>query len=525
MPAQRRLAPISASQRKALRQYAKANPLLTQKQLQAWFETEFQRLLTQPTISESLSNKFNYLDEAQSETLDSQQRNRPPQWPVLETALFQWCQEIELEGGLTGDIIKQQAIRFWQRLAPYQGMEVPVFSNGWLQGFKQRHDIRLRKRHGEAASVDIHAIEEQLIAVKAIASQFAPSDCYNCDETGLFYKMMPDQSLSTRQLPGHKVEKNRISIHFCCNADGSDKLPPWFIGKHARPRCFGSANIHLSAFNCVWRHNSKAWMTADIMVEWLQWFAKRVEGRRVLLLMDNFSAHTKALDIVRAYTPLQNVTIAWLPPNSTSKTQPLDQGIIHTFKTYYRRSWLSYVLDELELHRLPLKTMNVLKAIRWSIQAWQAVKPDSIQNCWYHSGLIERPQAIQVAYIDLDTPRSEVQAYITKLQHQQRISTAMAIESFLNPAEEAIQDSPEEITEAIAQFFDPLPESDSEEEEVLPKVSYNSAIQALQQLRLFEMQQEDGQHEFVDVLDRHEACIKQRQASTRRQTTINSYFT
>lgn len=405
-------------------------------------------------------------------------------------------------------------------------MEVPVFSNGWLQGFKQRHNIRLRSKHGEAASLDVQAIQEQLTAVKAVASQFAPSDCYNCDETGLFYKMLPDKGLSTKPVAGHKKDKSRITIHFCCNADSSHKLPVWLIGKHAKPRCFGAANIQVSSLDCIWKHNSKAWMTYTIMTEWLQWFSRQVQGRRVLLLMDNFSAYVKALEVIRANTPLQNVTVVWLPPNSTSKTQPLDQGIINTFKAYYRRAWLSYILDEIELQHQPLRSMNVLKAIRWTIQAWHAVTAETIQNCWYHSGLLQRSQPIMGATDEVHAVTATIQASINTLQQQQRISEAMTIESFLNPVEEVVQDSAEDIAEAIAQYFDPPePEPESEEEEILPKVSHQEAIQALQQLRLFEMQQEDGHHETISFLDRFETCIRQRQASTFRQTTINSFFT
>ena len=36
-------------------------------------------------------------------------------------------------------------------------------------------------------------------------------------------------------------------------------------------------------------------MTTVIMTEWLTWFDKRIYGRRVLLLLDNFSAHEAAV--------------------------------------------------------------------------------------------------------------------------------------------------------------------------------------------------------------------------------------
>ena len=79
--------------------------------------------------------------------------------------------------------------------------------------------------------------------------------------------------------------------------------------------------------------------------------------------MDNFSAHVAAVEASRT-RPLQNTVICWLPPNATSKVQPLDQGIIRTWKAYYRKRWLMYMVDQFEAGRNPLKTTNVLKAIR-----------------------------------------------------------------------------------------------------------------------------------------------------------------
>jgi hypothetical protein len=64
------------------------------------------------------------------------------------------------------------------------------------------------------------------------------------------------------------------------------------------------------------------------MLEWLQWFDKRA-SRPVLLLMDNFSAHEVAVDLLEESSqPLQWTRIEWFIANTTSIFQLLDQGII-----------------------------------------------------------------------------------------------------------------------------------------------------------------------------------------------------
>jgi len=45
----------------------------------------------------------------------------------------------------------------------------------------------------------------------------------------------PDWGLTITQMSGKKKEKTRITIGFACNADGSDKFEPFFIGKAKKP--------------------------------------------------------------------------------------------------------------------------------------------------------------------------------------------------------------------------------------------------------------------------------------------------
>ncbi|KAI0997958.1 hypothetical protein K3495_g10232 [Podosphaera aphanis] len=70
--------------------------------------------------------------------------------------------------------------------------------------------------------------------------------------------------------------------------------------------------------------------------------------RKILLLLDNFAGHELAVRLVGGLEGLQNVRIAWLPPNTTSHWQPLDQGIIASFKLAYRKQWIKFILNQHE---------------------------------------------------------------------------------------------------------------------------------------------------------------------------------
>ena len=85
------------------------------------------------------------------------------------------------------------------------------------------------------------------------------------DETGLFYRMEPNATLSTSPVHGKKKNKERITFALCTNASGTDKLKPFVIGKFHKPRCFGS-NFDPNQIT-RYRNNTKAWMTALLFTE------------------------------------------------------------------------------------------------------------------------------------------------------------------------------------------------------------------------------------------------------------------
>ena len=216
------------------------------------------------------------------------------------------------------------------------GLGIPegtlAFSPGWLYKFKKRNGIKERKLQGEESSADLNAITEALPLLKDKCTRYPPERINNMDETGLFYRLEPDRTLATKRISGRKKNKERLSIALCANADGSHKLNPLIIGKFTNPRCFKNINIH--NLPMVYRNNPKAWMLITLFQEWLKDFdyqiAQKHGGQRVLLLLDNCTSH-KLQGLV-----LPHVEVYFLPPNTTSKIQSMDAGIIMSFKKHYR---------------------------------------------------------------------------------------------------------------------------------------------------------------------------------------------
>lgn len=74
-----------------------------------------------------------------------------------------------------------------------------------------------------------------------------------------------------------------------------------------------------------------------------------------------------------------------MPANTTSILQPLDQGIIKNFKSFYRKEIINQILLDIESDGKPTN-INILHAIRMIDKSWRKVKKETIVNCFLKSG-------------------------------------------------------------------------------------------------------------------------------------------
>ena len=112
------------------------------------------------------------------------------------------------------------------------------------------------------------------------------------------------------------------------NMDGSEKVKLLVIGKSLKPRCF--KNVNTLPTDCI--ANTKVWKTSEIFTEWLHKMDKKFyfQKRKAALIVDNCPAHPHVKD-------LNAIKLYFLPPNTTSVTQPVDQGVIQNLKVHYRK--------------------------------------------------------------------------------------------------------------------------------------------------------------------------------------------
>lgn len=383
-------------QKQQVCQYAEQHKV-TQDQIAAHFSREWGMKVTRDWVSKILKEKHRFLN-AQVELHGDKKRERKAQHVGLETALFEWFKQKRSQGAsLTDAIVVDKAKKIAKELDISE--EDFKASPGWLSNLKSRYKIKSYGLHGESGSADNLGIQLAKDAVPKIIEELklTPDDIYNADETGLYYRGRPSKTLDhTGNVRGKKKILDRITMLLCCNLTGRHRLKILAIHKSAKPRCFGQWDPNTIV---DYHNNSSAWMNAKIFEGWLRKFDAILRGqkRKAVLFCDNASSHDVAgaervnmhgLEAIQ----LSNLSIVFLPANTTSVIQPLDQGIIAALKVGYKRRLLEWNIAEIEAsppgQDLSKLMPNVKDALIWANAAWRGLTDNTIRNCWRMSGIL-----------------------------------------------------------------------------------------------------------------------------------------
>lgn len=103
----------------------------------------------------------------------------------------------------------------------------------------------------------------------------------------------------------------------------------------------------------------------EIFIKWVKKEEKKMlrKKRKIAVIVDNCPAHQKIAG-------LKAVELVFLPPNTTSKTQPMDHGIILNLKVHYlKRVLLSSLSQSTEMR--PRTSTYLTPSICWA-KPWTA---------------------------------------------------------------------------------------------------------------------------------------------------------
>ena len=186
--------------------------------------------MAKSTISTILKNKDSIKASDVAKGVTAITKQRPQILEEVEKLTLLYIKQLELAGdSVSEELVCQKARDIYNDLlksSPGTSDETFEFkaSRGWFEKFKRRTGIHSIVRHGEAASSDKAAADAFKVefAKYVKENEYLPQQIFNCDETGLFWKKMPNRTFITQEeksLPGHKPMKDRYTLLLCGNAN------------------------------------------------------------------------------------------------------------------------------------------------------------------------------------------------------------------------------------------------------------------------------------------------------------------
>ena len=239
-------------------------------------------------------------------------------------------------------------------------------------------------------------------SLPTILSKYDLNQIYNADEFGLFYRAQPNKSLHLKNenCIGGKHSKLHLTGLTAANAVG-EKLPLFVIGKPKKPRCFK----HIKHLARRYRSQKKSWMDSILFEEWVREVDRRFtkEGRKIALLVDNCPVHPSIDNLV-------STELIFLPLNTTSKLQPMDQGTIRSLKAHYKTMSIKKLIEAIEKKK-PLPEFSILDVMQ--MLAWGKFTTKTVGNCFEKAGISKEKRS--EALLDDDDPFKDLQQQLDKL--------------------------------------------------------------------------------------------------------------
>ncbi|UYV69627.1 TIGD4 [Cordylochernes scorpioides] len=202
--------------------------------------------IPQSSLSTIIKNSEKIHQQALHAGESSRKRARGSTYADVDEALLQWFKQarsaaLPVNGPLLSEKAKTLGLEF--------GLKDFTGSGGWIERWKARHGIKLRNICGESADVNRETMTNWLTDVMPnIISNYACKDNFNADETGLFWRLLPDKTL--RQEDGWTTSTNYPP------AGQLRRSSPRHAGPHKYSYSILAAKYHFNAATMRPRHYS-----------------------------------------------------------------------------------------------------------------------------------------------------------------------------------------------------------------------------------------------------------------------------
>ena len=159
-----------------------------------------------------------------------------------------------------------------------------------------------------------------------------------------------------------------------------------------------------------------------------------MEGRKIALLIGNCPAHPSVSDLTK-------VQLVFLPPNTNSVLQQMDQGVMRSLKAHCRGTVVRQLCRTLNKMKM-LQKISILQAMKILVSSWEAVSAQTIVNYFRKVGVT--PEAQNAAITDADDPFSNLKESLQQLHdiEPDMVPESVSPESFTDVDNEVITTAP-----------------------------------------------------------------------------------
>ena len=221
---------------------------------------------------------------------------------------------------------------------------------------------------------------------------------------------------------------------------------------------------------------------------------------------------------------LTNITMYFLPPNTTSHIQPMDAGFIKNVKYFYRTEIIKRKINSIDCG--VEFDINLLQAIIMPDKAWAKVTSNTVRNCFHHVGFTLRTLDTEVAV----TSNDPLECFVVESQEYSAVLEIMPKDDYIDcdtflsvcehPSSIRLVSNEVETTEEDE-------ESDTVEEvetvEDLQTVSAKEALKAVVKLQAFFFLEGNGLEDIKQLQKLQYQVFKAKENRKIQMTTLDCF--
>lgn len=134
-------------------------------------------------------------------------------------------------------------------------------------------------------------------------------------------------------------------------------MSPIIIGRYKNPKMLQKYQISFLHVQALCKGVDDQFFNTLAAMGWLALH----KSRKVFLLSDRWSAHPYDFS-----EKLTSIKVTFLPANTTSKLQALDQGIIRSIMGYYRSLIVQFLFRLENVDKTKLANVDLLKSLNYN---------------------------------------------------------------------------------------------------------------------------------------------------------------